>query len=483
MADDELLREDETQLRLLEWRKTSGQGEHLAAQVLDAEGYKDIDPSHPLGGPDDGHDGRCTKDGEPWTWAAYFPRGQKKLSEIKSKLADDIAAARKHEPKGVAFVTNQEVRLADRAALRALGGDDLEIDVFHNERVATILDRPRMAPVRQEYLRIGAGRPPVRVRAEVLGAARTFVDGGKPMLEWFVERYEKKVREESDKGWARVRAEEAAKARAIAEKAQQEALEARRNRPKSLHDLGLEPMSSTRFDYQSIMPKYEFPHLDNSSYIRKLLGKQYGASEPPPPSEPLTDEQINEKVANYRAQLEARWDSCQDYVAATVWPGLKFRIHNAEGFLTHARVVLTFHGARGLRHKDIEDFVWQKVQNPSWKQPVDPARPWAQVMEVGPLIPRSGSENPVTWDHDENGDLVVRIALAQLPPREDWPSDDDDVVLVLRDKNLDAVKVSYTVTAQEHHDRIDGEPIIVPVEEIDILDSVQAGIDAAKLAD
>jgi len=96
------------------------------------------------------------------------------------------------------------------------------------------------------------------------------------------------------------------------------------------------------------------------------------------------------------------------------------------------------------------------------------------------IRPLSASQHRVDWDHDDNGDLVVKITLAQLRPLEVWTSDDDDVVLMLRDGNLDSVEVTYTVTAQEHHDRVDGEAFTVPVEEVEIFDSVNAGIAALE---
>ena len=40
---DELVRVDETQKRLLDWTYQQAPSERLAAQILDAEGYKDID--------------------------------------------------------------------------------------------------------------------------------------------------------------------------------------------------------------------------------------------------------------------------------------------------------------------------------------------------------------------------------------------------------------------------------------------------------
>ena len=51
---------------------------------------------------------------------------------------------------------------------------------------------------------------------------------------------------------------------------------------------------------------------------------------------------------------------------------------------------------------------------------------------------------------------------------------------MMRDENLDSVQVTYTVTAYEYHDRTDGEPFTVPIEKVDIFDSLKAGFDATK---
>ena len=39
--------------------------------------------------------------------------------------------------------------------------------------------------------------------------------------------------------------------------------------------------------------------------------------------------------------------------------------------------------------------------------------------------PLAANQNPVEWDHDDNGDLVVKNGLPQLRPQEAWTSDDD----------------------------------------------------------
>ncbi len=117
--------------------------------------------------------------------AVYFPRGQQTITTITSKLDSAIAAAEARNPVGIAFVTNQELRLAEREELRKLGGDVL-IDIFHLERITTtILDRPHMGQVRTQFLDIDAGPPAISVTAEVIGSA-SHLDDGDDLLERMV---------------------------------------------------------------------------------------------------------------------------------------------------------------------------------------------------------------------------------------------------------------------------------------------------------
>ena len=115
------------------------------------EGFTSIDPSHPLGGRDGGADAVCSKDGRRWVAAVYFPRGQNTFSAIERKFLDDVARAQQHAPHGVAFVTNQELTLAERKALTESAAP-LAVDLYHLERVTAILDGPAMAEVRKQFL-------------------------------------------------------------------------------------------------------------------------------------------------------------------------------------------------------------------------------------------------------------------------------------------------------------------------------------------
>ncbi|HEY4184598.1 MAG TPA: hypothetical protein VGP07_05980 [Polyangia bacterium] len=142
---------DETWHRLREWTSGQGPSERLAAQILLAEGFTDVDPSHPLGGRDGGKDALCRRDGIKWAMAVYFPRGQHAFSAIKAKVFADMAGAKENDAAGIAFVTNQELTLSQREELTD-GAGDFKVELFHIERVTAILDQPRMANVRKQFL-------------------------------------------------------------------------------------------------------------------------------------------------------------------------------------------------------------------------------------------------------------------------------------------------------------------------------------------
>jgi hypothetical protein len=91
---------DETWHRLREWTNGHGPAERLSAQVLYAEGYTDVDPIHPLGGPDGAKDAKARRHGERWIMAAYFPRGQQTFNEIRKKFVSDYQGVAGTTPTG-----------------------------------------------------------------------------------------------------------------------------------------------------------------------------------------------------------------------------------------------------------------------------------------------------------------------------------------------------------------------------------------------
>lgn len=142
---------DETWHKLAQWTLGQASSERLAGQVLRLEGYTAVDPSHPLGGPDGLKDLVAIRDGEKWVAAAYFPRRQKTFAQIRSKLEGDAKGIEANGATGIAFLTNQEVTLSERAILQSLV-ETPNVEIYHLERVAQILDSPRAYGVRLEFL-------------------------------------------------------------------------------------------------------------------------------------------------------------------------------------------------------------------------------------------------------------------------------------------------------------------------------------------
>jgi hypothetical protein len=213
------------------------------------------------------------------------------------------------------------------------------------------------------------------------------------------------------------------------------------------------------------------------------LGSLYPGlrGEKPMPPEPLSDEEIQEKVNQFRAELEERWPACRDYLAGVAFPGLKFRIKNeAKSFLKDVQVILTFHGAVGVEFEDLSDFEFQKVCDPSWRPTSTPYSPY-----VPPPKLRRPDDYPITWRHNDDGDLEVTIILPSLRPHPEWRSDrfDDDVVLVVDPGvDIDEVEVTYTATAQGYGDVFEGEPITVPIERVDMLEVLRNVMEATREA-
>ncbi|HEY8269860.1 MAG TPA: hypothetical protein VIG33_03165 [Pseudobdellovibrionaceae bacterium] len=147
------MRWDETWHRLLEWTNRQTSSERLSAIILTHEGYKDLDPSHPLGGKDGGKDALCTRDGKKWVMAVYFPRGKQSLKDIKGKFLEDLPGVQKNGADGIVFVTNQELTLGERDDIKALA-EEAHCEIYHLERITTLLDTPNMHAVRKQFLDI-----------------------------------------------------------------------------------------------------------------------------------------------------------------------------------------------------------------------------------------------------------------------------------------------------------------------------------------
>ncbi|MFP1155364.1 hypothetical protein ACK280_25300 [Mycobacterium sherrisii] len=70
----------------------------------------------------------------------------------------------------------------------------------------------------------------------------------------------------------------------------------------------------------------------------------------------------------------------------------------------------------------------------------------------------------------------MTITLAELRPHPPWRHNENDVVLVLRNPDLDEVTVTYTVTAHGYGTVFEGESFTIAVEQVDAFDAVQAAM-------
>jgi len=144
---------DETRSRLLDWTDGQKASERLSGHILAAEGFDSVDPSQPLGGPDGLKDLTCWKDGIKWVVAVYFPNGHKPFTSIKSKFSNDVKGAIANNTDGFVFITNQHLTVRQRETLRE-NAPTRNVEIYHLERIAHILDTPVNYGVRQDFLGI-----------------------------------------------------------------------------------------------------------------------------------------------------------------------------------------------------------------------------------------------------------------------------------------------------------------------------------------
>ena len=143
----------ETFSRLLNWDRGQAPSERLAAVLLSNEGFKGLDPSHPLGGKDGLKDMTFSFEGKRWIGAVYFPRGQQSFTAIQDKFIHDLEGVAVNNAEGLAFVTNQELRLSERKILSELN-PKIDVQIYHLERIASLLNTPPFYGIRMEFLDI-----------------------------------------------------------------------------------------------------------------------------------------------------------------------------------------------------------------------------------------------------------------------------------------------------------------------------------------
>jgi len=142
-----------TETVLKDWRHGNTQAERLCAQILHIEMYEAVDPQCPLGGPDGLKDILCEKNGEKWVVACYFPTTDSGYSNVEKKFIHDLEGVSKNNADGLTFFTNQKLTPGERAKLAELA-NPLRSEIYHLERIRSLLDSPKGYGIRLEYLNI-----------------------------------------------------------------------------------------------------------------------------------------------------------------------------------------------------------------------------------------------------------------------------------------------------------------------------------------
>jgi len=136
---------------LINWDRGNVFAERMTAKLLGLEGYTNIDPQCPTGGPDGTKDILCEKNGRSFVVGCYFPTSQKEFKEIASKFSGDLKGVQKHSADGFIFVTNQKITPGERVNLIE---SYAESEIYHGERVCNLLDSPSGYGIRLEFLDI-----------------------------------------------------------------------------------------------------------------------------------------------------------------------------------------------------------------------------------------------------------------------------------------------------------------------------------------
>ncbi|CCW14437.1 hypothetical protein EBESD8_50060 [Rhodococcus aetherivorans] len=283
----------------------------------------------------------------------------------------------------------------------------MTIDLFHLERVAHVLDEPSMSPVRKQYLDIDPGPLPIAVELDILGSARRFV-GSEEVLDWWLEHAPEKERQ------------------------------------------------------RHVRSRQE--HVQNPISALRLLPMQ------PPAPTPLTKTELEQRIERWERRVRQAWTESEDHLAATAWPGLRFRLRNTgEVFLNDVQAIITIEGVRGLQYLHRDRFEQAKLL-----PPVFPARrdPYAWV-EPGFYDDLRIADYPVTWKNLDDS-VEITLDLRHLRPHPVWESEADDIVLVHSgDIGGTEVAARWTVTAQGYGEVHEGEVRTIPVEPVSFLDSLE----------
>ena len=145
--------DNSTELNLANWRNGQVQAERMVADLLWAEGYINIQPQAPLGGPDGGADVLCERGAYKYIAAAYFPTTEQGYAKLASKFVHDLEGVSRRRGNAFAFFTNQRITVENREKLKSTALNKCEdCEIYDIERLRSILEAPHGNAIKERYL-------------------------------------------------------------------------------------------------------------------------------------------------------------------------------------------------------------------------------------------------------------------------------------------------------------------------------------------
>jgi hypothetical protein len=114
-----------------------------------------------------------------------------------------------------------------------------------------------------------------------------------------------------------------------------------------------------------------------------------------PQQEALTAKDLEERIGQWEKKVRGNWSDCEDHLAATAWPGLKFLVRNTgEVFLNDVQIIITITGARGLEWIAVDRFKKAKLFPPV----IPPApNPYASAIDLDTYDAIRPPGYPISW--------------------------------------------------------------------------------------
>lgn len=184
--------------------------------------------------------------------------------------------------------------------------------------------------------------------------------------------------------------------------------------------------------------------------------------------ESRTEDEYEAQIVSWEENTRAAWPSYLDELAAHLFAGAAFEISNgADVVLTDLEVNVHLEGS-------VDGLEWASpdADARSIGSLPKPPRPWGprnrfpepgfRAMDYFAAIPSGLVSTPqVTFRN--SGSVSIDIHVGDLRPRKVFETDDDDLVLVVRDYEMAAIRGTWQATVRDRDEVFEGE-LVVPVE-------------------